>query len=708
MPTSRTVVGVIAVVGRDTAHDLLARVAEVDTDRLEVALRAAIDAQLVVVDHDTDAYRFRHALIGEVVYDELLPPERKRLHRRVADALADQPPDVLARRRSTRASWRFISTGQAITPAAFAALLVRRGRRRDRGARGRLAPSRACARALGLRRRVERGGESRRPSLAGRRARERRGRQRARPRSSPAKPSATELRRAARRGGTNGSAATSGAPGTSRRARRSSRPPAALLPDDAGPEAARGVRRARPGRAHARPLRRRRSASAAACSSCSPGPTAIRWRGRWRDGCSASLSTTGETPTAASSCAARRSPRRRTPRRGCSPCSTSASPSSMPAATRRPSTRCSTPPPRRDSTGLDRSFGGYLDALAAEGLLRLGRWSEADTVLDRQRRRRGLSARSDPRSRWPARMLAARRGDARPRACAARRGRGAARRSLPSVVRRPSAPQRCTSPSASGPRPRRSPSGPWPTGATALWQARFVMYGVVAEVELALDARARREPFDADATAARLRAADRRRPRRGAGWPGRRRGARHRSPPRPRRLPRSLASATPIPTPGPKPRAGGRDLADPYWLATARVREAEAAAAAGATARAAEALRDAHRLAAGSARDPCWRTSRPCRGGPGSASKPPVAVALGRRRDRSASASRHERPKSCPSSPPGQTNRQIGEALFVSEKTASVHVSNILRKLGCQQPSRRRRGRPTPRRRLNAPRQRAI
>ena len=30
----------------------------------------------------------------------------------------------------------------------------------------------------------------------------------------------------------------------------------------------------------------------------------------------------------------------------------------------------------------------------------------------------------------------------------------------------------------------------------------------------------------------------------------------------------------------------------------------------------------------------------------------------------------------------GQTNRQIGETLFVSEKTASVHVSNILRKLG--------------------------
>jgi DNA-binding NarL/FixJ family response regulator len=30
----------------------------------------------------------------------------------------------------------------------------------------------------------------------------------------------------------------------------------------------------------------------------------------------------------------------------------------------------------------------------------------------------------------------------------------------------------------------------------------------------------------------------------------------------------------------------------------------------------------------------------------------------------------------------GLTNREIGEALFITEKTASVHVSNILGKLG--------------------------
>ena len=41
----------------------------------------------------------------------------------------------------------------------------------------------------------------------------------------------------------------------------------------------------------------------------------------------------------------------------------------------------------------------------------------------------------------------------------------------------------------------------------------------------------------------------------------------------------------------------------------------------------------------------------------------------------------------------GRTNRQIGEELFISTKTASVHVSNILAKL---QVSQSRRGRPRP------------
>jgi DNA-binding NarL/FixJ family response regulator len=39
------------------------------------------------VDRDSHLYRFRHPLIGEVVYDAVLPPERRRLHAAVARAL---------------------------------------------------------------------------------------------------------------------------------------------------------------------------------------------------------------------------------------------------------------------------------------------------------------------------------------------------------------------------------------------------------------------------------------------------------------------------------------------------------------------------------------------------------------------------------------------------------------------------------------------
>ena len=44
----------------------------------------------------------------------------------------------------------------------------------------------------------------------------------------------------------------------------------------------------------------------------------------------------------------------------------------------------------------------------------------------------------------------------------------------------------------------------------------------------------------------------------------------------------------------------------------------------------------------------------------------------------------------------GATNKTIATTLFVTEKTASVHVSNILAKLGRRQPRRGRRPRPTP------------
>ena len=93
----RHVLGAIATIGRDTTHEFLAKVTDVDGDALEVALQATIDAQLLVVDLSSDRYRFRHALIGEVAYRELLPSQRTRLHARVAAALRDQPAPALSR-----------------------------------------------------------------------------------------------------------------------------------------------------------------------------------------------------------------------------------------------------------------------------------------------------------------------------------------------------------------------------------------------------------------------------------------------------------------------------------------------------------------------------------------------------------------------------------------------------------------------------------
>ena len=121
--TGRRVLGVVAAVGRDTDHDLLARVAEIDEGRLEAALRAVIAAQLLVVDPETDAYGFRHALIGEVVYAELLPPQRRRLHQRIADTFREQRPQLLS--RADRASELAVHLDRAGDHrGAFTALLA--------------------------------------------------------------------------------------------------------------------------------------------------------------------------------------------------------------------------------------------------------------------------------------------------------------------------------------------------------------------------------------------------------------------------------------------------------------------------------------------------------------------------------------------------------------------------------------------------------
>jgi DNA-binding CsgD family transcriptional regulator len=90
------ILGVASVAGRTVHPDLLATVAGTSEETVEGPLREALASQILVSDpsRDDGAYRFRHALLAEVVYDDLLPSERRRLHAAYAAALDARPvPD---------------------------------------------------------------------------------------------------------------------------------------------------------------------------------------------------------------------------------------------------------------------------------------------------------------------------------------------------------------------------------------------------------------------------------------------------------------------------------------------------------------------------------------------------------------------------------------------------------------------------------------
>ena len=93
---SQAVVRAASVVGRTTTYDVLSRVSGLDDRRLEAALREAVRSRLLEPVHVGEAYRFRHALLQEAIYEDTLPGERRRLHAAVARALApdgDEPLD---------------------------------------------------------------------------------------------------------------------------------------------------------------------------------------------------------------------------------------------------------------------------------------------------------------------------------------------------------------------------------------------------------------------------------------------------------------------------------------------------------------------------------------------------------------------------------------------------------------------------------------
>ena len=82
--------------GRRIGHGLLAAVTGLDDGTLTRALRPAVAGNVLLTD--SDGYLFRHTLIREAVHDDLLPGEHGRLHTRFAEALGAQPALVPAGR----------------------------------------------------------------------------------------------------------------------------------------------------------------------------------------------------------------------------------------------------------------------------------------------------------------------------------------------------------------------------------------------------------------------------------------------------------------------------------------------------------------------------------------------------------------------------------------------------------------------------------
>ena len=87
---AQEVVRVAAVVGRRVPHALLERVAGVDGPALDRLVRQAVEHH-VLEPLGADGYAFRHALLAEAVYDDLLPSEKLRLHRACSAAIQQDP-----------------------------------------------------------------------------------------------------------------------------------------------------------------------------------------------------------------------------------------------------------------------------------------------------------------------------------------------------------------------------------------------------------------------------------------------------------------------------------------------------------------------------------------------------------------------------------------------------------------------------------------
>jgi predicted ATPase len=89
--SARDIAQIGAVIGRDFSYSLLRAVSALEDRPLQTALERLAEADILLVQGlppDAD-YRFKHALIQDAAYENLLKSRRAFLHRRIAESLRD-------------------------------------------------------------------------------------------------------------------------------------------------------------------------------------------------------------------------------------------------------------------------------------------------------------------------------------------------------------------------------------------------------------------------------------------------------------------------------------------------------------------------------------------------------------------------------------------------------------------------------------------
>ncbi|MEU9510506.1 AAA family ATPase [Micromonospora sp. NPDC048170] len=114
---AHAVVHAVAAGVEPVEHWLLARVVRLPEEELIEAARAAVAHRLLV--SGDDGYRLRHRLVAEVLEHELLSAERAALHRRYAEALTAAPAELHQARLAHH--WRLAGEPALALPAAVAA-----------------------------------------------------------------------------------------------------------------------------------------------------------------------------------------------------------------------------------------------------------------------------------------------------------------------------------------------------------------------------------------------------------------------------------------------------------------------------------------------------------------------------------------------------------------------------------------------------------